>query len=142
MSVEGFVPSIPLGEALWTTIWNLLYLEGFVIDPLDKDISLDTLSIQEGVELRETLRRHLRFLSNHERILPAWREKLAITLSGMLEYFPLSVFIDANEHGEGTDDSMILPEAKAYDLCDNLPEMIERLIITMFDEDIRQEQAF
>ncbi|MBI5450164.1 MAG: type IV secretion system DNA-binding domain-containing protein [Gammaproteobacteria bacterium] len=138
---KEIIPSIPLGEALWETIRHLLYLEGFLLHIPD-DLSIEHLTLEEGVVFRASLKRHLRFLSQHERLLPVWREKLAIVLSAILEYFPLSAFTDIDERGIAADDSVILPEAKAYDLCDNLPEVVERLMVTFFDEDVRDAHLF
>ena len=44
--------------------------------------------------------------------------------------------------GVGADDSVVLPEARAYDLCDNLPEVLDRLLITFFDDDVSNAHLF
>jgi hypothetical protein len=133
--------TIQLGEALWEAIQHLLYLDGFRFSP-PEDINLSSLTLEEGVELRATLNRHLRFLTDHERLLPIWREKVAILFSGILDYFPLSAFTDTDERGEISEDAIIFPEAHAYDLCDNLPEALDRTIVTFFDADITQIRLF
>lgn len=138
---HGVTPSVPLGEALWEALWQLLYLEGFVVELPEKS-SLAHLTIEEGVELRTRLNQHLRFLADHERLLPIWREKLVWLFSGTLEYFPLSAFTDIDEQGIAHDDSIVLPEARAYDLCDNLAEMVERLMLTLYDSDVRNANLF
>ena len=138
---RGVTPSDPLGEALWSTIRRLLYLEGFVVELPEKS-SLEHLTVAEGSQLRTTLNRQLRFLADQKRLLPMWREKLVWVFGGMLEYFPMSAFTDINDNGIANDDSVILPEAKAYDLCDNLPEAVERLIMTFFDADITNANLF
>lgn len=138
---RGVTPSLPLGEALWSAITRLLYLEGFIVTLPEKS-SLEHLTIEEGVELRATLNRQLRFLADQKRLLPIWREKLVWLFSGMLEYFPLSAFTDIDEAGVASDDSVVLPEAKTYDLCDNLPEAVERLLLTFYDSDVLNANLF
>lgn len=138
---RGVTPSVPLGEALWEALRQLLYLEGFIVE-LPEQSSLEHLTIEEGVELRTRLNQHLRFLADHERLLPIWREKLVWLFSGTLQYFPLSAFTDIDELGVASDDSVVLPEAKAYDLCDNLPEVVERLMLTFYDSDVRNANLF
>src|SRR5688500_18803290 len=56
-------PSIPLGEALWITLYHLLHLEGFIVNLPDAS-SIEHLTLEEGVELRTTLNRHLRFIAD------------------------------------------------------------------------------
>ena len=138
---RGVTPSEPLGEALWSAIRQLLYLEGFVVG-LPKKSSLEHLTVDEGSQFRTTLNRQLRFLADEERLLPIWREKLVWLFSGMLDYFPMSAFTDINQKGVASDDSVILPEAKAYDLCDNVPEAVERLILTFYDSDVLNANLF
>jgi len=138
---RGVTPSIPLGEALWSAIKGLLYLEGFIVE-LPEEQSFDRLTMEEGVELRKTLNRHLRFIGDQKRLLTIWRDKLVYLFSGILAYFPLSAFTDIDEKGVAADDSVVLPEAKAYDLCDNIPEVLDRLLITFYDEDVVNAHLF
>jgi hypothetical protein len=138
---RGVTPSDPLADALWSAIQQLLYLEGFIV-ALPEKSSLEHLTIAEGTELRTTLSRQLRFLADQKRLLPIWREKLVWLFSGMLESFPLSAFTDINSTGAASDDSVVLPEAKAYDLCDNVPEVVERLILTFYDADVVNAELF
>ncbi len=139
--MRGVTPSIPLGEALWSAITGLLYLEGFMVE-LPEESSLEHLTMEEGVELRKTLNRHLRFIADQQRLLTIWRDKLVYLFSGILGYLPLSAFTDIDEKGVAADDSVVLPEAKAYDLCDNIPEVIDRLLITFFDQDVANANLF
>lgn len=138
---RGITPSVPLGEALWSAITRLLHLEGFLVS-LPANLSIENLTIEEGVELRAILNRHLRFIADQNRLLPIWRDKLVWVFGELLEYFPLSAFTDIDEHGIAADDSVILPEAKAFALCDNLPEVVERLLITFFDQDVINANLF
>ena len=138
---RGVTPSIPLGEMLWRTITSLLYLDGILVELPDRSV-LPRLTLEEGVFVRATLKRQLRLVADHERLLPIWRDKLSYVFSGMLEYFPLSAFTDIDENGIAADDSVVLPEAKAYDLCDNLPEVVERIIVTFYDDDVEKAHLF
>ena len=134
-------PGIPLGESLYSTIKELMVRDSLLMDFPEPSI-LSTLTIEEGVRLRASLKTHERFLSAHERLLPIWREKLVWLFAGMLEYFPVSAFTDIDEHGQAEDDSIVLPEARAFDLCDNLPEVIQRLMATLYDQDISEAYLF
>lgn len=138
---RGVTPSIPLGSALYETIKGLLYFDGLLIE-LPERPAIFKMTIEEGVFLRAAWRRHLHFIDDHERLSVLWRDKLSYLFSGMLEYFPLSAFTDIDDRGVTADDSIVLPEAKACDLCDNLPEVLERLIITFFDQDMVNAHLF
>ncbi len=138
---RGITPSTPLGGALYGTIKNLLYYDGLLVE-LPVESVLANLTLEEGVLVRATLNQHLRFLSDHDRLLTIWRDKLVYTFSGMLEYFPLSAFTDIDEQGVAADDSVVLPEARAYDLCDSLPEVLDRLLTTFFDADVSNAHLF
>jgi hypothetical protein len=138
---RNVIPTNHLGEALWECIENLLYLEGFIVHLPDK-LSVEQLTVEEGVELRKLLKQYLRFLEDHERLLSIWREKIVLVFSGMLEYLPLSAFTDLDEEGNAIDRDVMLPEARTFDLCDNLTEAIERTLITFFDTDIKKAHLF
>lgn len=138
---RGVTPSTPLGEMLYRAIKSLLYFDGLIVELPDESV-LEKLTLEEGVLVRATLNRQLRFLDDHERLLTIWRDKLVYAFSGMLEYFPLSAFTDIDENGVAADDSVVLPEARAYDLCDNLPEVLDRLLITFFDDDVSNAHLF
>lgn len=138
---RGVTPSIPLGEMLWGTIKSLLYFDGLLVQLPDESV-LAKLTLEEGVLVRATLNRQLRFLADQDRLLTIWRDKLVYLFSGALEYFPLSAFTDIDENGVAADDSVVLPEARAYDLCDNLPEIVERLLVTFYDDDVQNAHLF
>ncbi|MBI3894351.1 MAG: type IV secretion system DNA-binding domain-containing protein [Acidobacteria bacterium] len=138
---RGVTPSIPLGGMLWGTIKNLLYFDGILVE-LPEESVLRNLTLEEGVQMRATLNRQLHFLTDHDRLLTLWRNKLLNLFAGLLEYFPLSAFTDIDDNGIAADESVVLPEAKAYDLCDNLPELVERLIVSFYDDDIQNAHLF
>ena len=138
---RGVTPSIPLGGMLWGTIKDLLYFDGILVELPDEAV-LAKLTLEEGVLVRATLNRQLRFLEDNDRLLTIWREKLVHAFAGMLEYFPLSAFADTDDAGIPADESILLPEARACDLCDNLPEVIARLMVTFYDDDVQNAHLF
>lgn len=138
---RGVTPSLALGRALYEIIGDLLYLDGIAIT-FGKEPDVSRLTIEEGVAARSLLGRSIRFHADRERLLAIWREKLVWVFSGMLGSFPLSAFTDIDERGVAADDSIVLPEAKAYALCDDLPEVIERTIMTFFDDDVTNAHLF
>lgn len=138
---HGTLPGIPLGEALFYVIRTLLKADS-IIGELPTESEIRHLSIEEGVRLRATFRRYERFLATPDRLLAIWRTKLVWLFKGLLEYFPESAFIDIDEKGLANDDSVVFPRARAFDLCDNLPEVIQRIIATLFDEDVVEAQLF
>lgn len=140
-SEHGTLPGIPLGEALFYAIKTLLE-EDSIIGKLPNESEISHLSIEESVRLRAAFRRYERFLATPDRSLAIWQAKLVWLFRGLLGYFPDSAFIDVNENGQTDDDSVVFPKAQAFDLCDNLPEVIQRIIATLFDEDVVEAQLF
>lgn len=138
---HGGLPGTPLGGALYATIKHLLFVDS-LIGAFPTETELRSYSMEEGVRLRTALRTHERFLVAHERLLPIWREKLVWLFSGLLEYLPPSAFIDVDADGHASDDSVVFPSARAYDLVQSLPELIERLMGTFFDADISDALLF
>lgn len=139
---RGVLPGVPLGGALYATIKDLLVTEAILMD-VEETPAFENYTMEEGVAVRQALRQHLRFLEDHERLIPIWREKLVWLFRGMLEYFPPSVFADYPDAGAvPNDDSVILPEVRAFDLCDNLPELVERCIATFYDADVVNAHLF
>jgi len=134
-------PGEPFGEALYVVIYDLLHQDA-IIGELPKPSEIDSITVEEGVRLRAAFKRHERFHKAQARLLPIWREKLVWLFSGLIDYFPESVFTDINEDGTADDDSIVLPEAHAYDLCENLPELILRIMRTLFDDDITDAYLF
>ena len=135
------LPGVPLGGALYATIKGLLYEEGFLID-LPEESALVSLTIDEGVRLRKTLRTHERFITAHARLLPMWRARITQIVQGLLEFLPESVFIDVDEDGNVYDNSVVFPAACAYDLCEKLPELLERLIVSFYEDDLMAAKVF
>ena len=138
---RGVTPAAALATALYSAIHDLLHHDT-IIGELPTAGDIETISLEEGVRLRAALHRAERFHAAQARLLPLWREKIAVLFSGILEYFPDSAFVDTDDDGETDDDSLVLPEAPAYELCERLPELITRIMRTMFDDDIEAAQLF
>lgn len=136
-----YLPGVPLGGALFNTIDLLMKLDELIGD-LPADELISSLSMEEGVRFRAELKRRERFFNAHQHLLPIWRDKLVWLFSGMLDYFPESAFIDVDEDGTVSDNSVVFPRAPIFDLCDNLPEVIERAMATFYDRDITEAQLF
>lgn len=128
-------PSMALGEALYDALVQLLYDDGFLIN-LPEESALANLSIEEGIAIREAFRRSIRVHTSHERLLAEWRTKLTNLFTGILQSFPVSAFIDPEIGGEtGTQaEYLVFPDAAAYDLCEDLGVIIERILITLSDQ--------
>ncbi len=133
----GVVPTIPLGEALFETVRGLLATEGSIYGFPEVDFAGE-MTLEEGVALRSYLHRKRRFLSDHERLLAIWREKLLWLFSGILGCMPSSLFGDPDEA-----DSLV-PEFSAplIDLCEAPAEVIERTMATFYDEDVTNARLF
>jgi hypothetical protein len=138
---HGTLPGIPLGGALYGAIRELMQ-DDAITEELPNESDIRNLSIEEGVRIRALFKRRKRFLESPDRLLTLWRAKLVWLLQNALEYFPESAFIDIHENGTTNDDSVVFPKAHAFDLCDNLPEVIERIMSTCYDNDISEAQLF
>ncbi len=119
--------------ALFHTFYGLL-AEEILIGPIIDESVVRTAEITELVRIRKALKRFERFLGNEDRLFRIWRKKLIYSFPTILDYFPETAFCDPDL--DGSEDAIVLPEAHAFDLCENLPEMLERVIITFFDDDI------
>lgn len=126
-------------ESLFHTIYGLLS-EDVLIGPIIDESVVKAADIDELVRIRTGLKRYERFLGSEERLLRIWREKLICSFPTILEYFPDSAFCDPDD--DGGDDDIELPEAHAFELCENLPEVLERVIITFFDDDISNASLY
>ncbi|MDO8272425.1 MAG: type IV secretion system DNA-binding domain-containing protein [Gammaproteobacteria bacterium] len=134
-------PGLPLADALYNLINALLYGDA-IVGELPTIEELDPSDVSESVRMRAALRRHERFLRRHDTLLPIWRTRVVYLIQGVLEYFPPSAFIDVDEGGLSDDDSVVFPSAHVYDLCEDLPQVIERTLRTFYDVDISNAKLF
>jgi hypothetical protein len=138
---RGVTPTAPLANALWDVIVGCLAADNMVLE-LKTEAPSPHLSLEEGVAIRKALSQQLAFLRDHERLLPIWRRKMVILLSGVLSHFPESAFTDIGEDGQALDDSIVLPSAKALHLCENVPLVVQRTALTFFDDDVVSAHHF
>jgi len=133
----GVTPTIQLGNALFETVRGVLIAEGSIFGFSEIAFS-GQMTLEEGVALREYLNRKRRFLSDDERLLNIWCEKLVRTFEGILRYLPPSLF------GEDIDDEVpaSLFTAPLIDLCESPAEVIERTIVAFSDDDIINARLF
>jgi Type IV secretion-system coupling protein DNA-binding domain len=131
--------TLSLRTGLFHLIYGLL-AEEVLIGPIIDESVVRAAEIEELVLIRKALKKFERFLGAEERLLRIWREKLIWSMPTILSYFPDTAFIDPGE--DGSDDDIALPEAHAFELCEKLPEMLERVIITLFDDDITNASLF
>lgn len=130
-------------EALIRCIYGLLS-EEVVIGSIINESVVRAADIDELVRIRKGIRKVERFLDSQERLLRIWREKIIYSFPSILEYFPETIFCDPDEDdGDGDgDDDIALPESHAFELCENLPEVLERTIATFFDDDISKASLY
>ncbi len=120
-------------EALFHTFYELLSEEVVIGKVIDESV-VRAADIDELVRIRQGLKRFERFLGAQERLFRIWREKLINSFPSLLAYFPDAAFCDPDEDDDGN--AIALPEAHAFELLENLPELLERTIGTFFDDDI------
>ena len=99
-------------------------------------------------ELRTYLRRKERFLQNSKEYLDIWAEKTIRIFEGVIGYLPPSAITDDTptedaEDGEDEDErDEPSPTVSLIDLCDKPAEVIERAIMTFFDDDVTKAGLF
>ena len=133
----GQRPGTPLGNAIFETTRELLIEEGALFGFAEVDWS-EPLPLETGVALRRYLRRKERFLNNPEYLADIWREKVIRIIEGMVGYLPESAF---GEDGEETETDFAF-RTPLVDVIENPAEVIERLVLTMFDDDIVDAKLF
>ncbi|MDP2367233.1 hypothetical protein [Rhodoferax sp.] len=96
--------------------------------PFGMPVLPDVLTIETTATYRSILSAKERFLSDPPRYEEIWREKVIRILEGFFRYLPP---LDA----EGPFSAAIV------NVC-NAPEIIERIIVTMFDDDVLNADLF
>ena len=143
----GIVPSAAFGEILFQTVRGLLIEDGSLFGFREVD-NFENLSLEEGVRLRAYLRRKERFLQNSAEYLDIWAEKTIRIFEGVISYLPPSAITDDTptedaEDYEGEDErDEPSPTVSLIDLCDKPAEVIERAIMTFFDDDVTKAGLF
>ncbi|MCI0561496.1 MAG: type IV secretory system conjugative DNA transfer family protein, partial [Nitrososphaera sp.] len=125
-------PDGPFLEPICDVIVGLMAEEGLWALP-EVDWSKEW-GLEEGLELRKFLQAERRFLVNYETNMAIWKEKLFWIFQGMMGYLPARTFADGN--GDGT---FTVP---LIDLLEKPDEVIERLVVTFFDQDVSEAKLF
>ena len=131
--------NLPLAEALFETIRQIVEMDGLLFWFPDVN-EFSGLDPHYSVALRAYLRRKQYFLSDQERLTDVWREKVIRLFADILSYVPQDAF-PPDSDGDGDHDDLTF-HAALVDRIDNPAEVIERLVITFFDEDILYTKLF
>lgn len=130
-------PSWALAAMLYELTRQLLDQDGLLFG-FPEEIAIETLDIEESVELRGYLQRKERFLSERDRLEDVWHEKAIRTIEGILGYLPASALSGPDD--EPSDVESL--KAPLIDLCEAPAEVIERTVVTMFDNDVFKTGLF
>ncbi|MEM7206494.1 MAG: hypothetical protein AAF434_01595 [Pseudomonadota bacterium] len=113
---------------------ELLYQDG-IWEPLDVDWS-NPLSAEEAMSLRRMLRVQKKVFSRDTGYIQTWADKLMYLYAGILGYIRW-----AGPEGNGKDNSLAF-RISLHEAIDNLPEVIERIMITLEDNDVVNAELF
>ena len=127
----------PLGDMCL----HLLSEEPFVY-AVPSTESLQSLSLKEGVKLRDELRHVISVLSQEEQSLGLWRHKLKSILLGFVEYLPVNCLVDPYPDGTIPYTPVLCPKSPLHEVIEELPSMLFRLIVTVHDEDCQAMGIF
>ena len=128
--------SVSLGTALFDATDKLIEYEGLLYGFPDVDWSR-TWEFEERIALKEYLQKKRRFLNDREHLTEVWNEKVIRIYEGILGYFPETAFSKEDE------DETELTFNTAFVHCIDEPaEVIERTIMTMFDDDVSHGGLF
>jgi hypothetical protein len=133
--IAGILPRGPLLGALGELVWQLLHGEPVFFGMPDRE-ALNTPSLEGEITLRQFLRKKETILSNPDHYERIWRDKIAILIAGFLGELPSGAF----SHTEADDNfafSVVLS-----DLCGHTAGIAERIMGTMYDEDITHAGLF
>lgn len=130
----------PVVQELWHICHGLLEAEAFVFDT--DTIPTVVESLDAGVRLRAELRDVLTVLSNEAHYLALWRDKVAVILKGVLADLPVNALVDPGLDGRLAYESVLRPETPLYELTDDLPTVLTKLIGTFADDDVIETPLF
>jgi hypothetical protein len=129
------IPCESLLDALKELVWQLL-CDDFAFFFMPDRAALANLSIERGIALRAILSTKECVLANPSRYEDIWREKVIRLTEGFLGELPPAAFDDS--HSESSAAFSIL----LIDLCSGPGRLIERLMATMYDDDIIEAGLF
>ncbi len=128
-----------VAEPLGNIVWQLLVDEPFLYDPTGDG---DTATLREGMALRERLRRVVRVLSREEHYLAVWRHAIKSSLIGIVETLPVNALIDPEPDGSVPYAPALCPSTPLYELVDDLPLVLSKIIMTLCATDLQEAGLF
>lgn len=140
--------SEPVILLLHDTIVNLLSEDHFIVNYLapiemaNLGHEIGKLGVREGSRVREGLKRHVRLVENQSVLIPLVRKRLLMLFSGLLQRMPLSAFADLEDDGSVQETGMVLPEARLFDLIDDLGMTLDKVIGTMWADEVEDADLF
>ncbi len=127
----------PLGDLCLRLIEQEPFLYTIPDEPNHK-----SLTLKEAMKLREELRHAISILSDEARFLELWRHKLKSILIGIVGYFPVNCLVDPYPDGTIPYTPVLCPHSPLSELIDDLPTVLFRLIVTIFDEECQKAGIF
>ncbi len=116
-------------------IYGLMMEEGWwELPAIDGELER---TLEEGMHLRNHLRHQKRLFTEAPDLFEVWSEKLIRIGVGLLAYLPNEG--ESSDDEDGTASHLSVP---LVDLADNPAEMIERLVVTFFDDDVTDTGLF
>lgn len=134
------IPIDPLTTAMLQVVDDLIAFDSIIFG-LPKIANFGALTVEEAADLRALLARKERFLMDHERQLDIWREKVIRILAALLELLPPTVFKDTWDDAD-PDEGVPGATVGLIDLIETPGETIERLLVTLNDDDVSKAGLF
>jgi Type IV secretion-system coupling protein DNA-binding domain len=128
-----------VAEPLGNIVWHLLEREAFLFDD-DIDGQADTL--REGVKLRERLRGVVTVLGREDHYLAIWRHATKALLVGIVETLPVNALADPMPDGTVPDMPVLHPKTPMYELVDDLPLILTKIMGTLCAPDLIEAGLF
>ena len=131
---EEPLPALPVLVAFCEVMEELMRDEGWWDVP-ECDEAYE-LPLESAIYLRNYLRRQKRLFADAPALFDIWSTKLISIATGMMAYLPARIAEDEIEEKRHE------LRAPLVDLAEEPAEMIERLIMTFFDEDVEKASLF
>lgn len=129
-------PASAILEALYEAICKLMTDSGlWGVPAIDWSHEFD---LEESINLRRFLQAQKRFFSEFDRHFEIWTEKVARIFGGILGYFPDGIIAE-DDPGTSSGQSF---KITLVEVADDPADIIERLLVTIFDDDIVEARLF
>jgi hypothetical protein len=128
-----------VAQPLGNICWRLLEREAFLFDD---DIDGKSDSLREGVKLRERLRGVTTILSREDHYLAIWRHAIKALLIAIVETLPVNALTDPEPDGTVPDTPVLHPKTPMYELVDDLPLILTKIIGTLCAPDLEEAGLF